>query len=300
VIAGSGAVFAGVCIGTGVALTIRGLVPVHPDLTSALRRLHTPPTNLAASSRPASRRAGWQADIAGWLDTYAPTGWARTPTADLAVLGWTRQRLLLQKLTAALVGLALPTCVFTVMGLAGFQLSVAVPAVLTLAIAVGMSLVPDLAALSQAADARMDFRRAVGAYFDLVALERAAEGGPVDALTRAATVAHGWTFTRIADALTQARLTGTAPWVALADLADQVGVSELTDLADVITLAGNDGAAIYDTLLAKARSIRAAALASTEATANARSETMTLPAALLGVGFVILVGYPALSRILTG
>jgi pilus assembly protein TadC len=184
-------------------------------------------------------------------------------------------------------------------GLAGFHVGFAVPVAVTLAIAVGMSLVPDLAARNQAADARMDFRRAVGAYFDLVALERAAEGGPVDALTRAASVAHGWAFTRISDALIHARLTGTAPWVALAELAEQVGVSELTDLADVITLAGNDGAAIYDTLLAKARSIRAATLASTEATANARSETMTLPAALLGIGFVILVGYPALSRILS-
>jgi hypothetical protein len=299
-IGGSGAVLAGACIGGGIALTIGGLVPVHPDLPSALRRLHTATTSTASPSTPAGGREQRLAEVAAWLDTHAPTGWARTPAPDLAVLGWTRQHLLLQKLTAALIGLALPSVVFTMIGLAGFHLGVAVPVALTLAIAVGMSLLPDLAARSQAADARMDFRRAVGAYFDLVALERAAEGGPVDALTRAASVAHGWAFTRIADALTHARLTGTAPWVALADLAEQVGVSELTDLADVITLAGNDGAAIYDTLLAKARSIRAATLASTEATANARSETMTLPAALLGIGFVILVGYPALSRILSG
>jgi len=298
VIPGSGAVLAGACVGAGIALTIGGLVPAHPDLTSALRRLHTSAATSASPSRPVGRRETRQAELAGWLDTHAPTGWTRTPAADLAVLGWTRQRLLLQKLTAALIGLALPTAVFTMIGLAGFHVGFAVPVAVTLAIAVGMSLVPDLAARSQAADARMDFRRSVGAYFDLVALERAAEGGPVDALTRAASVAHGWAFTRISDALTRARLTGTAPWVALADLAEQVGVSELTDLADVITLAGNDGAAIYDTLLAKARSIRAATLASTEATANARSETMTLPAALLGIGFVILVGYPALSRIL--
>ena len=163
-----------------------------------------------------------------------------------------------------------------------------------------MSLLPELAARSQAAERRAEFRRAVGAYFDLVALERAAEGGAVDALTRAATVGRGWAFRRLADTLTAARLTGVPPWTALARLADQIGVTELTDLADVITLAGADGAAVFDTLLAKARSIRAATLAATEAQANARSEAMTLPAALLGIGFVLLVGYPALSRILTG
>lgn len=297
-IPGGAAVLAGACIGTGIALTVRGLVPTHPDLHAALTHLHTPAR--IPDSATGDRRTRTRARVAAWLDTHGPTGWVRIPAADLAVLGWTRDKLLVQKLTVGLLGFALPVVTFGMIRAAGFGLGYGVPVVVTLAVGLAMSLLPDLAARGQAAEARMEFRRAVGAYFDLVALERAAEGGPVDALTRAASVAHGWAFTRIADTLTHARLTGVAPWVALADLADQVGVSELTDLADVITLAGNDGAAIYDTLLAKARSIRAAALAATEATANARSETMTLPAALLGIGFVILVGYPALARIAAG
>lgn len=302
-IAGSAAVLGGVCVGAGIAVAVRGLVPVRPDLRTALDRLHTPPPAGASSDSTGGRRSGrgeLGRQFGGWLDAHAPAGWARTPATDLAILGWSRERLLTQKLTAVIAGLALPTALFTVFALAGIHLTLVVPVAATLVVAAAMSLLPDLAARSQAADARTDFRRAVGAYFDLVALERAAEGGPVDALTRAATVAHGWAFTRIAGTLAHARLTGVAPWVALAQLADELGVGELTDLADIVTLAGNDGAAIYDTLLAKARSIRAAALADTEALANARSETMTLPAALLGIGFVILVGYPALSRILTG
>jgi hypothetical protein len=298
VIPGGAAVLAGACIGTGIALTVRGLVPTHPDLRAALTHLRTP-TRVPVSAA-ADRRTRARGRVVAWLDTHGPSGWVRLRATDLAVLGWTREKLLVQKLTVGLIGLALPVVTFGMIRAAGFGLGYGVPVVVTLAVGLAMSLLPDLAARGQAAEARMEFRRAVGAYFDLVALERAAEGGPVDALTRAASVARGWAFTRIADTLTRARLTGVAPWVALADLADQVGVSELTDLADVITLAGNDGAAIYDTLLAKARSIRAAALAATEATANARSETMTLPAALLGIGFVILVGYPALARIVAG
>lgn len=300
-IAATPAVIGGVCVGAGIAVAVRGLIPLRPDLSSALNRLHATPSVERGRSEPPRRRfdrAERTRQLGAWLDTHAPTGWACTPPADLAILSWTRERLLTQKLTVAVIGLALPTGLFAVLAIAGVHLSLVVPVVLTLAVAAAMSLLPDLVARGKAAEARADFRRAVGAYFDLVALERAAEGGPADALTRAATVAHGWAFTRIADTLAHARLTGVAPWTALGRLANELGISELTDLADVVTLAGNDGAAIYDTLLAKARSIRAATLAATEAQANARSETMTLPAALLGIGFVILVGYPALSRLL--
>lgn len=302
-IPGTAAVVSGVAIGGGIALVVRGLVPVRPDLASALDRLHAPPPLTDGANAAVGRRLD-RADVVrrfgAWLDARAPAGWARTAAADLAILGWSRQRLLVQKAAAVAVGLALPSILFAVFAFTGIHVTLMIPVAATLAVAAFMSLLPDLAARSQATEARAEFRRAVGAYFDLVALERAAEGGPVDALVRAATVAHGWPFRRIADTLAQARLTGTAPWQALAQLAETLGVTELTDLADVMTLAGNDGAAIYETLLAKARSIRAATLADTEAQTNARSEAMTLPAAVLGIGFVILVGYPALSRILAG
>jgi len=78
-----------------------------------------------------------------------------------------------------------------------------------------------------------------------------------------------------------------------------MGVEELRDLADIIALAGDDGAAVYDTLVAKAAGLRARALADAEAAANAASERMTLPAVLLGLGFLILVCYPGLARVLT-
>lgn len=292
------AVLAGAAIGGGLTCAAAGLLATRPELGSALTHLRQ-----AAAEPPAPQRSFEERrTVARWLKNLAaivPTRWVRVPRADLAVLGWTQERLIVQKLAAIAVGLALPGALFAVFAATGISLPLLFPAAATIALAVGMSLVPDLAARSQAAEARADLRRAIGAYFDLVALERAAEGGPVDALTRASTVAQGWAFRRIAATLAHARLTGVAPWVALGELAEELGVSELTDLGDVVALAGNDGAAIYETLLAKARSIRAATLAATEAQANSRSETITLPAALLGIGFIILVGYPALTRILT-
>jgi len=158
---------------------------------------------------------------------------------------------------------------------------------------------PDLAVRARARGAREAFRHAVGAYLDLVALERAADGGPAEALHRAAAVGQAWTFVRIQEALDRARLSGEPPWAALAALAAEMGVDDLRDLADIIALAGDDGAAVYDTLVAKAAGLRARALADAEAEANAASERMTLPAVLLGLGFLILVCYPGLARVLT-
>jgi ribosome-interacting GTPase 1 len=65
-------------------------------------------------------------------------------------------------------------------------------------------------------------------------------------------------------------------------------------------LSGHDGAAVYGTLRARAASLRTQLLSATAAEANAASEHMTVPVALLGVAFMALIGYPAFARILTG
>jgi len=69
------------------------------------------------------------------------------------------------------------------------------------------------------------------------------------------------------------------------------------DLAD-ITAAAGDGAAVYATLLAKSRSLRAAVRADQQAAANAASERLVFPVVLFGTGFLLLFFYPALIRLL--
>ena len=224
----------------------------------------------------------------------------RLPDADLALLRRGPGRVpAAQGHHSALVAFLAPAAALSALALVGLRLPVVVP----LGVALGAGLVgflaPDLAVRSRARTAREEFRRAAGAYLDLVALERAADGGPAEALHRAAEVAHGWAFVRIRDALDHARLAGRPPWEALADLAAEVGVPDLADLADIVALAGDDGAAVYDTLLAKAAALRNRTRADAQAAANAASERMTLPAVLLGVAFLILVAYPALARVLT-
>ena len=148
--------------------------------------------------------------------------------------------------------------------------------------------------------ARADMRRATCVYLELVALERAADSGATEALERAATVGQSREFERIREALLTAEVTGKPAWAGLHDLAAATQVPELGDLADIMRLSGQDGAAVYSTLRARAASLRNQLLTATAAQANAASEHMTVPVALLGVAFMALIGYPAFARIFAG
>ena len=67
-----------------------------------------------------------------------------------------------------------------------------------------------------------------------------------------------------------------------------------------MSLAGTEGARVRESLAVKATSLRSHALAEAEAEAEATTEKMAMPVVLLFVGFLILVGYPAIDLILNG
>lgn len=284
----------GAACGLGALVAVREFLPERPDLARALARLDAP---TFAAPPPAALPGTASMDrLQRWLAGRMAR--VPVPSADLRLLCRSVEAHLTSKVAFALLGLLLPAAVLTVLTLFGPGLPLAVPVVVSLASAAAFFFVPDLVLRGRADDARAEFRQAVGAYLELVALERAADGGPADSLERAAVVGRGWAFTRISDTLARARLVGVPPWRALADLAEEIGADDLRDLADIVALAGEDGAAIYDTLAAKAASLRARSLAEAEATSNAASEKLTLPAVGLGLAFLLLVCYPALARVL--
>lgn len=75
---------------------------------------------------------------------------------------------------------------------------------------------------------------------------------------------------------------------------------ELEELANSLTLAGAEGARVRQSLMAKAESLRQRRMTEAEAEANESSERMVLPLVLLGLGFLLFLGYPAVSRVLGG
>ena len=277
----------GAVAGAGLAVAVAALVPAPPDLRASIARLHGP-------SRPSLETGtGTVRRLVSRLAERLPT-----PIADLQVLDRSPERFVWSKVVMGLYGLMLPGVLGGGLVLLGLRVPVALPLGASLLAGLALFFAPDLVIRAQASERRQEFRRAVGAYLNLVALERGADGGPADALTRAAAIGDGWAFRSVSDALVTARVSGEAPWTALAGLATRVGVSDLSDLADVVAVAGDDGAAIATTLAAKADALRASQLADSRAAANAASEKLTLPSVALAFAFLLLICYPALARIL--
>ena len=301
-----GAIAAGMTIGLGVLLVAAGLLPpAAPDLRAALARLDTEPAAGGSASpgwtggEPVTvTRARWWEAAGGWVAARTPAGGPfAAPAADLRLLGVTPASFAAARAAAAAGGVAFPVVMWTLTGLAGMSLPLALPGVVGVGLAAAGWLLPAAVLGQRAGGERVALRVALSAYLDLVALERAGAGSPVEALEAAALVGHGAAFTLIRRRLLLAARSGASPYAALADLADEIGVAELRDLADIAAVAA-DGAAVYATLLAKSRSLRNAIGADAQAAANAASERLVFPVVLLGTGFLLLVFYPALARLL--
>jgi hypothetical protein len=279
-------IVAGALGGLGIFVVVRELVPAPARLDAALARLD--------SAAPPGRRTSVPVRLARGISAELP--WLPVPSADLALLGQDRDAWIASKVICGLIGLAVPAGLTELLLLGGGGVAWQLPAIASLACGVGLFFAPDLVTRVNAAERRSDFRHALTSYLDLVALERGAGAGPTEALESAAEIGGGWAFQRISVALDAARRAGDAPWTALARLARETGVSELADLADIAEVAGHEGAKILDTLAARAASMRAQAQAADRAKAGARSTTMVIPIALLGVGFLVLMIFPVLDR----
>jgi hypothetical protein len=287
---------AGALVGVGVALVIAGLRAPAPDLTAAVARL----ASLSANEASPTSRSGPQRRldlVAARLVEVLRLDRYRT---DLSLTGVTPSRMALEKAAYALVGLVFPLLMSSILLIAGIDLPIAIPALAGLVMGAAMSFVPDVDLRRRGAAGRVQMRRTVCVYLELVALERASDAGAVEALERAAAIGHGQGFAHIRDALLRARLEGRTPWQQLGRLSDELAVPELGDVADIMRLSGEDGAAVLPTLRARAASLRTSLLQEDVTAANQASERMAIPVALLGVAFMALLGFPALFRILFG
>src|SRR5947199_371191 len=82
------------------------------------------------------------------------------------------------------------------------------------------------------------------------------------------TVGEGWVFAKIRDTITRAELEGISPWEGLKRLSIELDVPELGAPADIIAIAGEEGAAVGDTLGAQAKSLSGALVTAAKAQAN--------------------------------
>lgn len=153
---------------------------------------------------------------------------------------------------------------------------------------------------SKAQERRRHVRVVLGSFVDLVVLGLAGGVGIDGALHAAAQVTPDWAAQRMATALRTARDGGNPPWVALTTLGSELGVPELEELSTTVQLAGTEGTRIRQALVARGASLRRHEQAEAESAANAMTERLFLPGALLLLGFLVFIGYPAVHRILGG
>jgi tight adherence protein C len=281
------ALLSGLAVGVGLWVTITAAKPAPVPLARALTDLTRPP---ASTGQP----VGGGGRVLGWLGRWGLPGPART--RRLALAGITPQVWARDKLLWVGLGVGVPLAVWVALGVLGVRLPAPVGLV---AVAGGVAgwWLPERRLSERVEARRRAFSYALSAYLDLVNVILAGGGGTETALVAAADAGEGWAFAELRRALGRARRINQPLWTAFDDLGAELDVAELRELASSLALAGSQGARIRASLAVKADTLRAHQIAETEAAAEATTERMNLPTAVLLLGFLIFIVFPAITAI---
>ncbi len=205
---------------------------------------------------------------------------------------------LAEKFAALVLGLAFPPLLGGMLSLVGILPSATVAVVMWVLFALGTWSAPDLSLRDEANKRRKRMRHALASFADLVVVSLAGGAGVNGALADAGAAGNGWAMARIRESLREAVLMRQPPWIALRELGERYDTPEFAELSASLQLAGADGARIRSSLASKAKTLRTQFLSEMDAEAQSATERMSLPVVLLFVGFLALLGYPAMSHIL--
>ena len=289
--------------GLGLVGVLSGMRRRRPNLLGQLSLLRSP-SHIGTTPPRGRSHAPWRLDqefgsaLAG---AVRQRPWfVRTLGTRLALVDQSWEVLCSQCVLSAMAGFTLPALTWAVVRSGGLRVPWPVPVWAGLVVGAAGLVFPVFVLNAQATAARRSARRAVCSFLDLVMLGLAAGMGIESALQTAAQVGESEMARRMHAVLTMCRATGEPPWDALARLGSALGVEELCEVAAAAGLAGLEGARIRETLAARAATMRRHELAQAEAEANDTTEKLFLPGAVLLVGFLLFVGFPAFARITTG
>ena len=299
------ALFYGAVVGLGSYALIRVWIRPRPGVATLLSRIdagqrsmtsHTV-TELEESRGSAIdslvRRFGDRLEVVS-----VERGWRLGRVRqDLALMNRTTGAFLAAKIGYGLVFLLLAPLLWAALRIAGVNIAAAIPAAAAIGFGVFGFFLPDLALRSEADRRRSEFRRVVGIFLDLVAMNLAGGRGLPEALLTASTISEHWALARIRRSLANARLFGTTPWAALGELGADIGVDELRDMSSALALAADDGAKIRRSLSARAATLRRREMADVEGEAGEKSESMLVAQLVICLGFLVFLAYPAVSKL---
>ena len=286
------ALILGGTVGLALIWIVAELSPRHPKLSAALENLGTVEVDTS--------KADFRAQL-GRLMQRGVLSKFGVNKKDLALVGTTSEQHSANQALMGILGLVIPPALAAV-----FILIAGMPApilIFSLPMSLGLAALlmwaTNLTITQKAAEARQEFARAVATYIELVAAERKRATAATIALEHAADVADSWVFVRIRQELQLARYKGQRPWDALKQFSKEIGVPELSDLADIMRLAGAEGASVYEPLRARGKGLRVQLLNEARSRANADSERITMPMALMGLIFIALIATPPLFKLIT-
>lgn len=298
---------AGALAGAGLYALLRVFLRPRPGVAALVSRIDSGSRSLRPHTATALElQRGFAGTARSGLNTLgdrlealaAERGWQLGRVRkDLAVMNRPVGSFLAAKLAIGLLFFLLAPVVYTAMRLAGVPLPGGAPLLAALVFGAFGFFFPDLALKGEAARRRRDFRRVVGVFLDLVAMNLAGGRGLPEALFAASSISDHWSVVRIRQALANARLLGNTPWQALGELGDELGVEELRDLAGALGLAADDGAKIRSSLSARAATLRRKEMAENEGEAGERSQSMLVAQLLICSAFLLFLAFPAVERL---
>lgn len=288
-------VILGFVVGLGFWVAWTGMRPRVESLTTRLARFDRPLTPLARPDEDEvadrdTRLGNFVLKKAPWLNRMVERN-----AIDLRVVGKTSQQqgaaVASYVLLASIVG---PWTGF-VFWLIGMPLPLVIPLGITILGSAGGFFLPFRALRREAKERRTAFVHALSAWCDVMVMSLAAGRGVEQAMQTASAAGQGWPFVEMRAALTAAHVQGVKPWEALDQLGQDLAIQDLSTLASMIAMAGEEGAAVRQTVSAKARTIREKITSETELESAAMTEAMSLPNVVLVMGFLLFLGFPALA-----
>jgi tight adherence protein C len=191
--------------------------------------------------------------------------------------------------TGAVYGLIAGAVFPTLWRAMGIPIPTIVIVVTAISAAVFGAAAPGLSVRRTAITARTDFVATLSAYLDVLILLIASGMGTEAAMVTAANTGTGPSFQLLQRAARRTQHGSTTIWRAFNDLADEINVPELAELAAAGLLAGEQGAALRAALTAKSATLRDAALAAERADGHRRSSAMFGPIVLIAVGAIVFI-----------
>jgi tight adherence protein C len=284
----------GILFGGGVYLAVTGLFPARPPLHEALGRLGqpkpAPPPTTAGSPDSIDVRVGRMARRFGVIDKLLVP-----MRADLRIMHRTGDEQAALIATCAFLGFVFAP----VVALGGRLVGLPIPWVIPMWLSFGGAALGVLLAVKEVRPAaqkrRRAFSHALSAFCDVCGMSMAAGRGVESSIEAAAHAGTGWPFVEIQSALRAGFVRGETPWDALSRLGNEADLTDLTEFAAAISLAGEGGAAIKELVGSKARTIRDRLTSEVERTAASTTERMGIPATFLLLGFIIFLGFPGIA-----